>query len=173
MMSDRGFRATAVRLLTLPILALFATLSACGGGGGSASTTTTTGGGSSSPSGTSSSPSSSPMPTDGTDGTTYKNDVLRTLPVDGNVDAQPPYLSKLTVAGASHNVVFIATESNSVYAIDADTDASLWQVQWRRLWELVREDLRQRGRAGGGRLLCLEEWRRRFGQWPGPVWCGQ
>jgi outer membrane protein assembly factor BamB len=53
---------------------------------------------------------------------------LRTLPVDGKVDAQPLLLSGLTVQGAAHNVVFVATENDSVYAFDADTGAQLWQV---------------------------------------------
>jgi hypothetical protein len=53
---------------------------------------------------------------------------LRNLMVDGKVDAQPLYLSKLSIAGASHNVVFVATEHDSVYAFDADTGAILWQV---------------------------------------------
>jgi PQQ enzyme repeat len=53
---------------------------------------------------------------------------LRNLMVDGLVDAQPLYLSKLTVAGATLNVVFVATEHDSVYAFDADTGTILWQV---------------------------------------------
>jgi hypothetical protein len=54
--------------------------------------------------------------------------LLRTLAVDGKVDAQPLLLSALTVQGASHNVVFVATENDSVYAFDADTGSSLWHV---------------------------------------------
>ena len=48
--------------------------------------------------------------------------------VDGLVDAQPLYLSNLTVAGAAHHVVFVATERDSVYAFDVDSGAILWQV---------------------------------------------
>ncbi len=53
---------------------------------------------------------------------------VRNLMVDGLVDAQPLYLSNLTVAGGAHNVVFVATERDSVYAFDADSGAILWQV---------------------------------------------
>src|SRR5581483_5693553 len=48
--------------------------------------------------------------------------------VDGYVSAQPLYMSGLNINGGTHNVVFVATEHNSVYAIDADTGAQLWQV---------------------------------------------
>jgi hypothetical protein len=53
---------------------------------------------------------------------------LRNLAADGLVDAQPLYLSQLTVAGVPHNVLFVATEHDSVYAFDAETGAILWQV---------------------------------------------
>jgi hypothetical protein len=127
-------------------------LAACGGGGGSTATSTS---GSGTGSGTSSSPVTSSSPastTAGTDVVTYKNDALRTgsnttetvlttanvssstfgllrnLSVDGKVDSQPLYLSQLSVAGASHNVVFVETENDSAYAFDADTGAVLWKV---------------------------------------------
>jgi outer membrane protein assembly factor BamB len=113
-------------------------LEACGGGGG--------GGGSGAVS------SGGAVTQAGTDVLTYKNDLsrsgqnltestltpatvvastfglLRVLSVDGKVDAQPLYLSQLSVAGAAHNVVIVATEHDSVYAFDADTGAVLWKV---------------------------------------------
>ena len=54
--------------------------------------------------------------------------LLHNPQVDGKVDAQPLYLSQLTIKGAAHNVVFVATEHGSVYAIDADAGTALWQV---------------------------------------------
>ena len=131
---------------TVPLFLTAALLSACGGGGdGSGPTTGTTpsppsGGGSSTP------------PAQPTDILTYKYDIsrsgqnptesllttgnvnatsfglLRFLPADGKVDAQPLYLSGLTVSGASHNVVYVASENDTVYAYDADTGAALWQM---------------------------------------------
>jgi hypothetical protein len=88
----------------------------------------------------------------GTDVTTYHNDVARTgqnttetkltqanvnsatfgllrnLSVDGRVDAEPLYLSQLSIAGTAHNVVFVMTEHDSAYAFDVDTGAQLWKV---------------------------------------------
>ncbi len=88
----------------------------------------------------------------GTDVTTYHNDIARTgqnttetgltqsnvnsttfgllrnLAVDGAVDAEPLYLSQLSIAGVTHNVVFIVTEHDSAYAFDADSGAQLWKV---------------------------------------------
>jgi len=46
---------------------------------------------------------------------------LFTNSVDGQVYAQPLYVQGLNIAGGTHNVVFIATENNSVYAFDADS----------------------------------------------------
>lgn len=54
---------------------------------------------------------------------------LFALPVDAQVYAQPLYLPNLTIGGVRHNVVFVATENDTVYAFDADglSDSPLWR----------------------------------------------
>ncbi|HEY2685491.1 MAG TPA: PQQ-binding-like beta-propeller repeat protein [Steroidobacteraceae bacterium] len=100
----------------------------------------------------------------GVDATTYKYDVsrsganlaethltltnvnsktfglLRNLRVDGKVDAQPLYVSHLAVLGGTHNVVFVATEHDSVYAFDADSGSNLWQVSLLKSGESTSDD---------------------------------
>ncbi len=53
---------------------------------------------------------------------------LRELPVDGHVDAQPLYVSGLSISGQTHNVVIAVTEHGSAYAFDSDTGTQLWKV---------------------------------------------
>jgi hypothetical protein len=53
---------------------------------------------------------------------------LRELPVDGKVDGQPLYVSSLSVAGQTHNVLIVVTEHGSAYAFDADSGTQLWNV---------------------------------------------
>jgi hypothetical protein len=51
--------------------------------------------------------------------------------VDGYVYGEPLLMSNITVNGAEHNVIYVATEHDSVYAFDADhygTGAPLWRV---------------------------------------------
>src|SRR5208337_493070 len=47
--------------------------------------------------------------------------LLFTMPVDGNIDAEPLYLSAVSIPGqGTHNVLYAVTENDSVYAFDAD-----------------------------------------------------
>ena len=48
--------------------------------------------------------------------------------MDGKVDAQPLYVSGLSIAGQTHNVLIVVTENASAYAFDADTGTQLWKV---------------------------------------------
>ena len=54
---------------------------------------------------------------------------LFALPVDGYIYAQPLYVANLAIAGAERNVLYVATEHNTVYAFDADDSKGtiLWQ----------------------------------------------
>jgi outer membrane protein assembly factor BamB len=49
--------------------------------------------------------------------------------LDAIVDAQPLYLSSVSIPGQGiHNVLYAVTENDSVYALDADTGVVLWHV---------------------------------------------
>jgi glucose dehydrogenase len=124
---------------------LVATVAACGGDGSSANSMMPT------PSAPTPPPAQANTPQPG-DVATFKNDVGRTgqnlvessltlsnvnstsfgllfaVMVDGKVDAQPLFLSQVAIAGKPHNVAYVATEHGSVYAIDSDAGAALWQV---------------------------------------------
>jgi len=88
-----------------------------------------------------------------TDVLTYHNDIARTgqnltetsltpgnvnsasfgklgfYPVDGLVDAEPLYASKVPVPNnGTHNLLIVPTENDSVYAFDADSGATIWHV---------------------------------------------
>jgi hypothetical protein len=124
------------------IIVFFAALSLLAGcGGGSSSGGGGGGGGGGNP---------NPPPPSSVSVLTYHNDVGRTgqnlsettlttsnvnstnfgllgsAAVDGPVDGEPLYVGGLTVNGAVHNVLFVVTENDSVYAFDADALSSLW-----------------------------------------------
>src|SRR5260370_27502631 len=54
---------------------------------------------------------------------------LFSMPVDGFVYAQPLYMPSVNLPNSgTHNVLFVATAHDSVYAFDADTGAQLWKT---------------------------------------------
>jgi outer membrane protein assembly factor BamB len=49
--------------------------------------------------------------------------------VDGLVDAEPLYASSVSVPGnGTHNLLIVPTEHGSVYAFDADSGTTIWQI---------------------------------------------
>jgi hypothetical protein len=40
---------------------------------------------------------------------------------DGNIYAQPLYVPNVTIGGSTHNVIYVATEADGIYAFDADS----------------------------------------------------
>src|SRR5260370_24073559 len=135
----RGFPA-AVRW-HICLLAVVLAISGCSMGPSKSPTSTAT------PSPTPA-PSPTPVPSQANDVLTYHNDnartglmssetiltpanvnatsfgLLRTLSVDGKVDAQPLYVSNL----GNHNLLLVATEHGTVYGFDADSGSIVWQV---------------------------------------------
>lgn len=55
---------------------------------------------------------------------------LYSYAVDGYVFAQPLVVSGLNIAGGQHNVLFVATMEDSVYAFDADVNQTYWRKQF-------------------------------------------
>src|SRR5690242_3520644 len=55
---------------------------------------------------------------------------LFSVPVDSGIYAQPLYVPNLWIPGLGvHNVVYVATQHNYLYAFDADNGATLWSVK--------------------------------------------
>src|SRR5579863_9546599 len=65
---------------------------------------------------------------------------LFTVAADGLVDAEPLYISAVTIGGVSHNVLIVASEHGTVYAYDADSGASLWQITTLKSGETTSDD---------------------------------
>ena len=65
---------------------------------------------------------------------------LRELTVDGHVDAQPLYISNLSIAGQTHNALITVTEHGTAYAFDADQGSELWQISTLATNETTSDD---------------------------------
>ncbi len=50
-----------------------------------------------------------------------------TATLDGHIYAAPLYVGGVMVEGQWRNAVYVATENNLIYAVDAETGAALWQ----------------------------------------------
>ncbi|MGD0793441.1 MAG: pyrrolo-quinoline quinone [Terriglobales bacterium] len=61
--------------------------------------------------------------------------------VDGLVDAEPLYASNVAVPNnGTHNLLIVPTENDSVYAFDADSGATIWQVLTLKTGETPSDD---------------------------------
>jgi len=65
---------------------------------------------------------------------------LRDLTADGKVDAQPLYVSSLSIAGQTHNVLITVTEHGTAYAFDADGGGELWHISTLATNETTSDD---------------------------------
>ena len=61
--------------------------------------------------------------------------------MDGQVEAQPLYASNVAVPGnGTHNLLISASENGTVYAFDADSGSTIWQVSTLKTGELTAYD---------------------------------
>jgi hypothetical protein len=73
--------------------------------------------------------------------TSAKFGKLGFYPVDGLVDAEPLYASSVAVPShGTHNLLVVATEHDSVYGLDADSGATLWQVSLLKTGETTSDN---------------------------------
>jgi len=70
---------------------------------------------------------------------------LFVLPTDGQVYTQPLYVPGVAINGATHNVLIVASEADSVYAFDADSNTG---ANSKPLWKASLVDLAHGAGAG-------------------------
>jgi outer membrane protein assembly factor BamB len=73
-----------------------------------------------------SNPNETILNTSNVNGSTFGK--LFSLPIDGFTYAQPLYDPDISIAGGIHNVLYVATAHDSVYAFDADSGTQYWKV---------------------------------------------
>ena len=79
--------------------------------------------------------------------TPAKFGLIFSCPVDGAIYAEPLWMPSLIVNGSQHNVVFVATQHDSLYAFDADTQPC------QQLWHINLIDGNHGGTAGEAPLF--------------------
>jgi hypothetical protein len=75
---------------------------------------------------------------------------LFSLNVDDQVYAQPLVYGNLTMGSVKHNVAFIATVNNSVYAYDGDSGSLYWQKNYTFPGMRAPKNIDMTGACGGG-----------------------
>ncbi len=70
--------------------------------------------------------------------------------VDDQIYAQPLVLSRVTIGGGVHNVVYVATANNTVYAIDADKALVYWTQNYTAAGQRPPKNIDMTGACGGG-----------------------
>ncbi len=66
---------------------------------------------------------------------------LFVIPTDGLVDAEPLYAPNISIPGnGTHNVLFVASENDTVYGFDADSGTNLWHVTMLASGEVPSDD---------------------------------
>src|SRR6267154_1800024 len=58
--------------------------------------------------------------------------LLYSYAVDGSVQAQPLYLPNVTISGSTHNVLYVVTMNDVIYAFDADSALTSGGILWRK-----------------------------------------
>jgi outer membrane protein assembly factor BamB len=61
---------------------------------------------------------------------TFKKLFTGSVTLDDWSPTQPLYVAGVTIGGTKHNVVYVATLNNSVYAFDADSGTLLWMQNY-------------------------------------------
>ena len=74
---------------------------------------------------------------------------VSTLPVDDQIYAQPLVAGKIAIGGGEHNVVYVATVNNSVYAFDGDNGHLYWQRNYTAAGMRPPRNIDMTGACGG------------------------
>jgi hypothetical protein len=67
---------------------------------------------------------------------------LASCPVDGAIYAQPLWVANVTLSGVKHNVLFVTTQHDSLFAFDGDSNSCT------RLWSISLIDVAHGGSSG-------------------------